>query len=333
MRRSVTVILVVLVGLVFLSRAAPAVERLTVIYSSIGGGMWSPVVAQKKGIFAKNGLEVTYIFIESGSRAINVLISGESPILQGLGGAAPFSATLGGADLVIVASLVNTLSFDLLVTKEINRPEDLKGKTLAISRFGSTSDVGAQLALKKLGVNPKEVAFLQIGSNPARLNAMLTGQVQGALLNSDTHAPLARKMGLRTLASLPDMGIEFLQSSTVTTRSYLKARRQVVRQYIKSLVEAIAWVKNERHRQEAQQIMGGFLRNQDPELLDNMYESLVKKVFLPAPYPTVAAARNVLDQMAATLPKARQARIDDLIDRSLIAELEESGFIQQLYQR
>ena len=326
-------ILGVLVSLAFLAEPVSAVERLTVVYSSIGGGMWSPVVAQKKGIFAKNGLEVTYIFIESGSRAINVLISGESPILQGLGGAAPFSAALGGADLVIVASLVNTLSFDLLVTKEINRPEDLKGRTLAISRFGSTTDVGLQLALRKLGINPKDVAFLQIGSNPARLSAMLTGQVQGGLLNSDTHAPLARKQGLRTLASLPDLGIEFLQSSTVTTRSYAKSHLQIVRQYLRSLVEAIAWLKDERNRQEAQQIMAAFIRNQDRELLDNMYDSLVKKVFRPVPYPTVEAAQNVLDELALTNPKAKQAKPQDFIDDRFLRELEESGFIKGLYRR
>ena len=333
MRRWEMMILGVLVSLAFLAEPVSAVERLTVVYSSIGGGMWSPVVAQKKGIFAKNGLEVTYIFIESGSRAINVLISGESPILQGLGGAAPFSAALGGADLVIVASLVNTLSFDLLVTKEINRPEDLKGRTLAISRFGSTTDVGLQLALRKLGINPKDVAFLQIGSNPARLSAMLTGQVQGGLLNSDTHAPLARKQGLRTLASLPDLGIEFLQSSTVTTRSYAKSHLQIVRQYLRSLVEAIAWLKDERNRQEAQQIMAAFIRNQDRELLDNMYDSLVKKVFRPVPYPTVEAAQNVLDELALTNPKAKQAKPQDFIDDRFLRELEESGFIKGLYRR
>ena len=333
MRRWEMMILGVLVSLAFLAEPVSAVERLTVVYSSIGGGMWSPVVAQKKGIFAKNGLEVTYIFIESGSRAINVLISGESPILQGLGGAAPFSAALGGADLVIVASLVNTLSFDLLVTKEINRPEDLKGRTLAISRFGSTTDVGLQLALRKLGINPKDVAFLQIGSNPARLSAMLTGQVQGGLLNSDTHAPLARKQGLRTLASLPDLGIEFLQSSTVTTRSYAKSHLQIVRQYLRSLVEAIAWLKDERNRQEAQQIMAASIRNQDRELLDNMYDSLVKKVFRPVPYPTVEAAQNVLDELALTNPKAKQAKPQDFIDDRFLRELEESGFIKGLYRR
>lgn len=199
--------------LLVLTSAASAVEKLNVAYGAIGGGMWPPIVAQKKGIFAKNGLEITYIFIESGSKAIAVLVSGQVSMVQGVGGPEAISAALGGADVVLLASIVNTLSFDLMVTKEINRAEDLKGKRVAISRFGSATDVGSQLALKKLGINPKDVAFLQVGSNPARLSALLTGQVQGALLNSDTHAPQARKQGLRTLASLPDMGIEFLQSS------------------------------------------------------------------------------------------------------------------------
>src|SRR3972149_5480360 len=197
MRQLWAIILAIITSLA-LTPTVRAVERLTVIYGAISGDMWPPVVAQKKGMFANNGLEITYIFIESGSRATNVLLSGEAPIVEGLGGAAPFSATLGGSDIVVVASLVNTLSFDLLVTKEIQRPEDFKGKTLGISRFGSTTDMGSRLALKKLGINAKDVTFLQIGSNPARLSAMLTGQGQGGLLNSYTYAPQAGKLGLRT---------------------------------------------------------------------------------------------------------------------------------------
>ena len=332
MRQLWAIILAIITSLA-LTPTVRAVERLTVIYGAISGDMWPPVVAQKKGMFANNGLEITYIFIESGSRATNVLLSGEAPIVEGLGGAAPFSATLGGSDIVVVASLVNTLSFDLLVTKEIQRPEDFKGKTLGISRFGSTTDMGSRLALKKLGINAKDVTFLQIGSNPARLSAMLTGQVQGGLLNSYTYAPQAGKLGLRTLFSLRDLGIEFPQSSTVTTRSYAKSRLQIVRQYLRSLVEAIAWLKDERNRQEAQQIMAAFIRNQDRELLDNMYDSLVKKVFRPVPYPTVEAAQNVLDQLALTNPKAKLAKPQDFIDDRFLRELEESGFIKGLYRR
>lgn len=307
-------------------------EKMTVAYGSIGGGMWPAIIAEKKGFFGKNGLEVTYIFIEGGTRALTALISGDVRFLQ-VGGAEVINAALGGADVVIVSSLVNTLSFDLIVTPEILRADDLKGRRLAISRFGSTTDVGLRLALQKLGINPKDVAFLQIGSNPARLNAMLAGQVQGGLLNSDSHAPLARKQGLRTLASLPELGIEFLQLSTVTSRAYARAYPQVVQQFLKAQVAAIAWLKDERNRQEAQQILGSFLRNQDRELLDNMYDSLVKRVFRPAPYATLGGAQNILEQIALSNPKARQAKPQDFIDDRFIRELEESGYIKGLYQR
>jgi len=177
------------------------------------------------------------------------------------------------------------------------------------------------------------LSIIQVGSNPARVNAMIAGQVQGALLNSDTHAPQARKLGLRTLASLPDLGIEFMQSCLVTTRSYVRTHSHLVRSYIKALVEAIAWLKDERNRSEGQKIMGDFLRNQDTELMENMYESLVKKVFQPAPYPTVGAVQNMLDHLALTNPKARQAKAEDFIDNRFIRELDESGFIKGLYRR
>src|SRR3990167_629766 len=166
-----------------------------------------------------------------------------------------------------------------------------------------------------------QLSIIQVGSNPARVNAMIAGQVQGALLNSDTHAPQARKLGLRTLASLPDLGIEFMQSCLVTTRSYVRTHSHLVRSYIKALVEAIAWLKDERNRSEGQKIMGDFLRNQDTELMENMYESLVKKVFQPAPYPTVGAVQNMLDHLALTNPKARQAKAEDFIDNRFIREI------------
>jgi NitT/TauT family transport system substrate-binding protein len=318
--------------LVFAHPPAGAVERISVGYGSIGGGMWPSVVAQKKGFLAKNGIDATYIFIEGGTRAVAAMIAGETPFLH-VGGTEAIAAGVGGADIVIVSSAVNALSFDLVVTPEIRRVEDLKGKRLAVSRFGSTTDVGLRLALKRMGFNPSDAVYLQIGSNPARLNAMLAGQAQGALLNSDSHAPLARKQGLRSLASLSDLGVDFLQLSTVTTQSYAKAHPQLVRGYVRAHVEAIAWLKNEKNRAEAQHLLGAFLKNDDRELLDNMYDSLVKKVFKPAPYATAAGAQNILEQVALTNPKAKQAKPQDFLDDRPLREMEESGFIQSLYKK
>ncbi|HEX9443076.1 MAG TPA: ABC transporter substrate-binding protein, partial [Candidatus Binatia bacterium] len=141
---------------------ARALDRLNVGYGSIGGGMWPAIVAQKKGLLAKNGIEATFIFIEGGTRALSAMIAGETPLLQ-VGGTEAIVAGVGGADVVIVSSMVNALSFDLVVAPEIHRVEDLKGKKLAVSRFGSTTDVGLKLALKKLGFDPKDALFFQIG--------------------------------------------------------------------------------------------------------------------------------------------------------------------------
>jgi hypothetical protein len=105
-----------------------------------------------------------------------------------------------------------------------------------------------------------------------------------------------------------------------------------VRQYLRAQVEAIAWLRDERNRQEALQILGQFLRNQDRELLGNMYDSLVKKAFQPAPYATVGGAQNILDQIALSNPKAKQAKPQDYIDDRFLRELEASGYIQKLYR-
>src|SRR3954447_6170235 len=152
-------------------------EKLTIAYSSVSGNMATLWITQERGFFRKYGLDVQMAFIESGATAVQSLVSKDVGFVQ-MAGAGVLQSRLRGSDVVMVAGFLNTLDYQLMVDKSVTRPEQLKGKTMAVSRFGSSSDFATRYALDKFGLTPdKDVTILEIGSQPARFAALETGKI------------------------------------------------------------------------------------------------------------------------------------------------------------
>src|SRR5215467_6923134 len=157
--------------------------KLNVGYSAISGDQMPAWVAKETGIFEKNGLDVQLIYFTGGTTAVMALISADTPISQ-VAGAAVVNSVLAGSDAVIIVGGLTSLNYYLMGCPDIKSPEQLKGGSVAISRFGSSSDFIARYALTKVGLMPgKAVPIVQIGSTPARVAAVLTGRVQATVIN------------------------------------------------------------------------------------------------------------------------------------------------------
>lgn len=307
-------------------------DRWVFGYSSIGEGMWPLLVAKEKGILKRNGIrDMEFVFIEGGSRGVAALLGGDVHLMQ-MGGSAAVQAILNGAPIVILSSITNVLFFDLVTSKEIVKPSDLKGKKIAISRFGSTSDLATRILLSHWGISPKEVVLLQIGSNPARLMALSKGQIDGALLNSATHSLQAQQLGLKVLASLPEMGIELLQSSIVVTRAFGKLEENFLERFFKSLLESIAWLKNDANKSEATKILGRFIRSQDQAILGPTYE-LTRKAIHANPIATESGLRNILALISQSIPAGADVRAERFLDSRLLKQFNSSEYMRALYGR
>jgi ABC-type nitrate/sulfonate/bicarbonate transport system substrate-binding protein len=312
--------------------SALAAPRWIYGYGSVGEGMWPLLVAKQRGFFLRNGIdEVEFVLIEGGLRGMSAVLSGDVHMMQ-TGGAPAIQAILRGAPLLILGSITNVLFFDFVTTRDIAKPADLKGKRLAISQFGSTTDLATQLLLKRWAISPKDVTFLQIGSNPARMAALLNGQIQGALLNSASHSPQAQQQGLKVLARLPEVGIELLQSSIITTRAFRKTQEDFLGRFFKSLVESLAWLKSERNKQDALRILGKFIRTQDEMLLERTYQ-LSQKAARPNPVATGTGLQNILDFVAPPKEGEKRPNPDQFLDNSFLNQLESSGYIKSLYRK
>src|SRR5438093_3988255 len=212
--------------------------RINVGYSAISGDALPAWVAKDAGIFEKNGLDVQLVFFTGGTTAVMALVYADTPIAQ-LAGPAVINSVLAGSDAALIVGGVTSLNYYLMGRPEIKTPEQLKGGSVAISRFGSSSDFIARYALSKIGLTPgKDVTIVQIGSTPDRVSAVLTGRVQATVINPPASF-VAEKRGMTVLADLPKLGLVYQHTTAVTTRRYVREHADVIRRYMKSQIEAV----------------------------------------------------------------------------------------------
>ena len=128
--------------------------------------------AQDGGFYKKHGLDVELIFVPSSTTAVSSMIAGDIQIGNNSGGTVA-SAVVSGANLVLTGCYINTLPYELVVHESIKSADDLRGKSIGISRVGSASDSAARVLVKGLGLEPvKDVPILQVGGTAERAAAL-----------------------------------------------------------------------------------------------------------------------------------------------------------------
>ena len=311
------------------SSSSQALRKVAIGYSGISPSYAPTWVAYEAGIFRKYGLDVQLIFIESGSRTIQTLISGDVVAAQ-VSGASIIQSNLQGSGTVLTAGILNTMDYKFMVSRDITRPDQLKGKTVAVSRAGSSSDFATRYALEKYNLIPdKDVAILQIGSQPARFAALETGKINGIMVSIPVTAKAA-KMGFNTLADLQMLGLEYPHNSFAMNQNLIKTQPDLARNIVKALVEGIYYAKT--HRKETIAILQKYLKTDDPDALQEAYEAEVEALIPKKPYPTLKGIQVILRELGAKDPAARAARPEQFVDLTFIKELDSSGFIDRLYK-
>jgi NitT/TauT family transport system substrate-binding protein len=312
--------------------ASAQTSRLNVGYSAVSADQLPAWVAKETGIFARNGLDVQLIFFTGGTTSILALVSGDVPITQ-VSGPGLVNSVLAGSDAVFVAAGITSLNYVLMGKPGVKTTEQLKGGTIAISRFGSATDSIARFALKKLSLTPgKDVTLVQVGSGPDRLNAVMTGKATAAVINPPSSF-IAEKKGLATLADVAKMGLIFQHTGAATTRKYIREHPDVVRRYVRSHVEAVhtMWTDKEATIRALGKYMGS---NVDREILEKSRENvLTEAMFSKKQYPSLEGLKTVLEDIGERDPRAKSAKPEQFVDFTFIKELDQSGFTAGLYKK
>lgn len=279
-------------------------------------------MAVEGGYFSREGLHPELIFIRGGPQTVAALLGGDVSLVQ-VYSQPLLSAKLGGADTVILAGLINQPLFSVMSVPAVGRPEDLRGKRMGITTFGSATDLALRLALKKWGLNPEsDVTILQIRGIPEILGALQSGAIDAGIVSPPTNI-MALKAGFRELAYLPKLGISFQHTTLSTTRRYLSRNREVAIRILKSYTAGIRRIKSDRPF--SLKVLSKYFRTSDREVLDYTYESAVH-LFQEIPYPTLQGIQSTLDFLGEKDAKARQAKPAEFVDTTLLDEIEKSGF-------
>jgi NitT/TauT family transport system substrate-binding protein len=313
----------------FNATAQSALEKLRLTYSAIGGSQASFWVPYEAGIFRKYGLDVELLYVAGGGRAAQVVQSGEVPIGVFTGGAV-INSNLAGGDLVVIASSMNVMTFVIMARPEIRRVEDLKGKKIGVSRFGSATDFGLRYVEEQWPIKrQRDFTVLQLGGVTDVYNALRAGALDAAVINAEL-AILGRKEGFRELADIAKMGISFPTSSIITTRSYIKRNENTVRKFIRGFVEGVHYSKTQRAA--TIKIMQKYLRSSDASTFNELYDMYIAQNIPRIPRPSPESLKTVLDQMAETDPRVANLKPEQFIDGRFFAELDKEGFIQKLWK-
>ena len=320
---------VALLFLVLLHGVAPAQQLTRVMsgYAAISGPHAVLWVARDAGLFEKNGLRTDVAYIRSGSTMAQALVAGEIQMAQ-MGGPAMLAAGVAGMDVEFVAGALNTTPIVLM--GNVNKIEELRGKAVGITRFGSNTDISARFAIRKAGLQPeKDVALVQLEDYPGIMGGIASGRIAAGAL-ADPFTDAAKRLGYKEIADVAAMGLEFPFVGIAVRKAFVEKNTDTVQRFVRAYTEAIAIYKN--NRDFAIKVTSKYTGIKDSGTLSSTVDFYAPKL-ARVPYPTLGGIRFVLDQIATRDPKAKNVAPESFIDLRFVKQLEESGFIKALYPK
>jgi NitT/TauT family transport system substrate-binding protein len=303
-------------------------DRLAHGYSSASGvfaGLW---VAEEGKIFEKYDIDSHLILIASGSLMVQAMLGGELPI-AGAAGSAAVDASLGGADIVMFGSMVKVPAFYIMALPEIKTIEDLRGKTVGVTRFGSSTDFTMRYVLRKHGLEPgKDVTLIQTGDLFAAAAMLRSRTIVSAPFSSPTNLR-AEEAGARILMNMGKAGVYFPHDAFMARRSFINANTDLVRRFLKAYSEAVHRLFTDKEL--SRRAIARYTRAKDAKTLDTVYQYALDYVD-KIPYNTREGIQEVLNQAAARNPKAKDAKPEAFYDDRFVKELDSQGFYKQLWK-
>ena len=308
---------------------APAADRMRIVYSSISGAYLGIWVAHDAGLFAKEGLDDQMILIPSATQLAQVTVAGDVDIAS-LGGGPMMAAVLSGADLKVIGNNVNKMIFSIHTKPEVKTVEELRGKRIGVSRFGSSSDVSARYALRKFNLDPqKDVILLQLGSMSSIFGALRSAAVDGALVSPPTQF-LSEKLGFKELVSITDMDFAYPNPAMAVPGDLIRKRPDLLDRFMRAYVRGVHRARTDR--EFTIKSLAKYTTVTDGALLSKTYDFYVGKVVEKAPYINMAGMQNALDDLARSIPAAKTAKPEQFVDMRFLDKLGKSGLLNDLYK-
>jgi NitT/TauT family transport system substrate-binding protein len=306
------------------SFAADAPTRVG--YPQPSGAMLPLWLVSEANLDQKYGVPVQNIFISGAARMNQSMIAGDID-LASIGGAV-VNTVLAGGDLVAIAVGVPTYGFSLYGRPEVKDIASLQGKVVGVMSKGASSEHAVIALLQRHGLQPgKDVKFIYLGGVREVVAALDRGIVSAGVLSSPTTL-MARRMGQKELVNIATLNLPYMHSGVATRRSFARQQTERVKAYLRAYIAAIK-IANE-DGETSKRALARYLVTNDSAILDEAYQTF-RGIFPKVPYVTEDYIKSVL--AVSDNPKAAGANPKDFFDTRFLKEIEDSGFVQELYGR
>jgi len=313
--RLATLALTVLTATQIVQSAEAPKEKIAFAYAAVSPSMSGVWMAKEIGAFERNGLNAELVYISSGATAIQALVGGSVQAALGASNAV-VAATLKGAPILAVASNTSRPGMQLWVQPDIQRPEQLQGKTLAITRFGSTSDFVTRLILRKLNLEGK-IELRQFGGVVEADIGFRARQAEGRV-SSQAPGPQARM-----LVDAAELGIPFSMNLLAVSNDYLLKSPKSVEAIVRAYIEGIAALKT--RKVQALKLLDKYMGQRGGS--SELHHEFVNKYLDSVPRVDPAAVDTILEMLGS-----KGASKTKLYDNSIVDRLAQEGFIDKLYK-
>ena len=312
--------------LLYPSWASPQSKKLGSVkigYSGVGIAHDLLKIMGNKLIFEKHGLNAQSIYIGSGSLMNQAVVAGS---IQFTTSDLPsqIQSALAGIDFKIISVTIDRLDGAIMAHKGIRSPQELKGKKIAISRFGSMSDIVTRMVLRHWGVDPKDVVLMQVGNTPTRIAAILSGQVDGGLINPTDVDRMAASGCCVLLADLSALDIPYARFGVAGLASYFKANSDTAARVLQAFTEGIHYYKT--HPEDGMAALRS--RGGDPQTAREIYQKIADS-YRARPDPDLVSIKGVLESLPDE--RAKKIRPESLIDAVPWERVAKSGLVERLY--
>ena len=311
-----------------LAAAAPPVKSV-IGFAAMNARILPLWAAKDEGFFSKNDIDGEPIFIRGAPTLNAAMLSGD--IQAGYtGGTAVMGAAVGGADFKILAVLTNKVTYDLVARRGIKSAEDLRGKQIGVTSIGGTNWMGTILGLERLGLDPvrDKINFIVNGDDSVRTQGVLAGAMDATAVDS-VYSKMLREKGLPVLAEFSALNIPITSTSLVFPNALIQKSPQMVENILKAILEGLVWGIAPVNKAKAIALISKHLRitvQEAEEGYKDMILGLERK-----PFPTVEGLKNIQRLMKPRNPRMADLKVEGLIDASFMHKLEESGFLNKLY--
>jgi ABC-type nitrate/sulfonate/bicarbonate transport system substrate-binding protein len=299
--------------------------RIRAAYSAMSGSMAWVWAAQEAGYFDQHGLKVDLIYVGGTAQLFQSMLAGEIGFGVG-GGPSIINANIQRKSIVAVAGTLNRMIMKIMATPQVKNPADLRGKRIAITRYGTSTDFAARLFLKSWGLSAeKDAVILQVGSVPNILAALQSGTSQAGALSPPAHLQ-AEKMGFGELMDLSKGDIYYPFTYIAVSAAFLEKNRNLIRPFLAASIEGIHRFKTDKPF--AKKLIAKYLRIGDEKVLEETHQ-LFSELYERVPYVKREGLVSLAQILAESDPKIASFKVDSIIDDRFVRELENSGAIKR----